>query len=248
MIFIRCYYQCSLFWWWIGVRWFPELVDDKTNSYQKHKFLTKFFFHILQGSRVYPKIIGTSRFGVNETRRVTLSAAILEGLKLVQAKTDLLGGIVWIGKDIFKKWDNMEYQKYLDQIPTDKRVRLCIESLTNLTPEQLELAMEDAEQVVVTAAETPVLDAGDFSAEQQRSIVNQSIVCRCGTTKNMTNEGSVKRKVYVGGKRKMPCKQCVGCKAPKCGKCNPCLKLHLKKPCVDRVCRFPVVPKCPCFA
>ena len=32
MIFTQYSYQCSLFWLWIGVRWFPELVDDKTIS------------------------------------------------------------------------------------------------------------------------------------------------------------------------------------------------------------------------
>ena len=209
--------------------------------------LLNIFVLFLQGARVYPKIIGTSRFGVNETRRVTLSAAILDGLELLQTKTDSLGGVVWIGKDIFKQWDDLEYQKYGDQIMSTKRARLCIESLENMTPKQLELAMEDAEQVVVTAAETPVLTAGDFSVEQQRSIINQNIVCRCGTTKKL-DDCLTKTKVYVGGKRKMPCKKCVACMAPKCGKCNPCLKPPLKKACVDRVCRFPVVPKCPCFA
>jgi hypothetical protein len=165
-----------------------------------------------------------------------------------------LGGVIWIGRDIFKQWDNIEYQKYQDQFPTAKRARISIEGLANLTEEQLELAMEDAERAVNSSAETPVLVAGDFSAEQQRSIVNQNVVCRCGTTKKMDYEvqrlGSThsRSKVYVGGKRKMPCKKCEGCLAPKCGNCKFCLYRHLKKPCADRVCRFPVVPKCPCFA
>ena len=50
-------------------------------------------FTSFQGARFYPNIFGKSRFGVNETRRVTLSASILEGLGLVTRHDDPLGGV-----------------------------------------------------------------------------------------------------------------------------------------------------------
>ena len=92
--------------------------------------------------------------------------------------------------------------------------------------------------------------------EIQRAIANLDKVCRCGSMKENKHKRIIKRegrkdhirkKVYVGGKNKRRCKKCTGCLAPSCKKCKYCTKPHLKKPCVNRVCLFPVVPNCPCF-
>ena len=61
-------------------------------------------------------------------------------------------------------------------------------------------------------------------------------------------KGHKRAKVQVGGKRKIRCKKCTGCLAKKCMNCNHCKFPHLKKPCHDKVCLFPIAPKCPCFA
>jgi hypothetical protein len=57
--------------------------------------------------------------------------------------------------------------------------------------------------------------------EIQRAIANLDIVCRCGSMKEFKGESMgeknyPKTKVLVGGKRKMRCKKCTGCLAPKC--------------------------------
>ena len=74
--------------------------------------------------------------------------------------------------------------------------------------------------------------------EIQKAIANRDKVCQCGTMK----DGNL-----VGGKRKVRCKKCTGCLAPKCKKCIFCVRPSMKKPCEQRKCLFPIVPKCPCF-
>ncbi len=214
-------------------------------------FNAKMYF--LQGIRVHPTIVGSSHYGVNETRRVTLSAAILEGLGLVSRKTDTIGGVVWIGKDLLPVWLEDQCLKYYDDAAQLKTVKVDLEQV-QLTPEQMELATEDLEQHLASMLETPTVAIEGLSTEQQRSVVNQKIVCKCGTTKKMTydveRDGKThfRSKVWTGFKKRSRCKACPGCLAKKCGECNYCLKAHLKKPCVLKVCQFPVVPKCPCFA
>ena len=190
---------------------------------------------------------------MNETRRVTLSAAILEGLSLLEHKNDSLGGIVWIGKDLFRQWDEEQFHLYSKETPELKDVTVVVKS-HEVTDDQLEWAMEAAKRAIASTLEGPNIASGDLSTEQQRSVVNQNVVCRCGTTKKMEYEvqrdgkTQIRSKVYVGGKRKMRCKECSGCKAARCKECKNCLFPHLKKPCVQTICLFPVVPKCPCFA
>ena len=92
--------------------------------------------------------------------------------------------------------------------------------------------------------------------EIQRAVANLNKVCRCGSMKEMETPNTIKRmgqkahnrtRVLIGGKRKMRCKKCTGCKAPRCNKCIFCIKASMKKPCENRKCLFPIVPKCPCF-
>lgn len=165
---------------------------------------------------------------------------------MVEHKTDSLEGVVWIGKDLFQEWDLKECRKQSIQ-----RAIVSLEVLKDITEEQLDYAMSAAEKSVLALSETPVVLTEGLTSEQQRSIVNQKVVCKCGTTRVLDAEDaskSGKSKVLVGNKRRMRCKECAGCKATKCNECQNCLKPHLKKPCVRKVCLFPVVPKCPCFA
>jgi hypothetical protein len=123
-----------------------------------------------------------------------------------------------------------------------------------LTPEQLQLSTEEFREHLKALLEKPTISTDGLSTEQQRSVVNQKLVCRCGTTKKMSfqvdriGKSHTRSKVYIGGKRRMPCKECAGCKAPKCNKCKFCLQAHLKKSCEQRKCLFPKIPQCPCFA
>ena len=97
---------------------------------------------------------------------------------------------------------------------------------------------------------------GKNAEEKMRSLANKNRVCQCGYDKRMevkVNKGNgqnayFKKTVRTGFKKRSRCKQCKGCLATKCGRCTPCLRPAMKKPCVDKICLFPVVPKCPCFS
>ena len=98
-------------------------------------------------------------------------------------------------------------------------------------------------------------DSSSNTEEKIRSLANKNRVCQCGYDKRMevkvNRDGQnayFKKTVRTGFKKRSRCKQCKGCLASKCGKCTPCLRPAMKKPCVDKICLFPVVPKCPCFS
>ena len=78
------------------------------------------------------------------------------------------------------------------------------------------------------------------NVEQSRSITNKDVICRCGFKSDKTG-------ALTGQKRRTRCKKCAGCMALKCGKCRPCNVPSMKKPCENRACQFPIIPKCPCF-
>ena len=205
-------------------------------------------FTSFQGARFYPNIFGKSRFGVNETRRVTLSASILEGLGLVTRHDDPLGGVTWSGRDLFEMFDKSQCKLH-----ALKRAFIALEPLENISQEDISFAMEAADKFNLASTEAPIISTDGLSSEQQRTVHNQNIFCKCGFIKKMEIEDakkgkSVKRSVHVGTKRRTRCKECPGCKATKCNECQHCLKPQNKKPCVLRVCHFPKVPKCPCFA
>ena len=191
---------------------------------------------------------------MNETRRVTFSSAVLEGLNLATQMTDKQGGTIWNGKHLLLDWyDNLCSQLFEE--PEMLKKPLLVLKKVEITPEQLELAIEDSEQSLATLIETPVINIDGLSQEQQRSVVNQKIVCKCGTSKKMDLEiervdgkTQLRTKVWTGFKKRSRCKKCPGCLAKKCGTCKYCLHAYLKKPCVLKSCQFPVVPKCPCFS
>ena len=191
---------------------------------------------------------------MNETRRVTFSAAILEGLDFATHMTDKLGGTVWKGKHLLLDWYDNLCRQYFDR-PEILKKPLLVLNKAEITPEQFELATLDSEQSLATLVQTPVVNIEGLSEEQQRSVVNQKIVCKCGTNKKMDvkveredGKDQVRTHVYAGHKKRSRCKTCAGCLAIKCGTCKFCLYKHLKKPCVLKTCQFPVIPKCPCFS
>jgi hypothetical protein len=161
--------------------------------------------------------------------------------------------VAWIGKDLLLQWQEQQCAKYYDE---PEEIQPCSINLVEpeLTEEQLEQAMEDVKAYLDSQLETPTISTEGLTNEQQRSVVNQKIVCRCGVNKKanfaVAREGATyeRKSVWSGFKKRTRCKNCPGCLATKCNECQYCLKPHLKKPCVRKVCQFPVVPKCPCFA
>jgi len=200
---------------------------------------------------VYPEILGKNQGGINETRRVTQSAAILEALNYVERKEDTLGGVVWIGRDIFKDWSEKQLLLYSDESMNIGRLCVRLTECELVTKELLEQGVDATRRFLDSVNAEPGYVVGDLSTEQQKSVANLKISCKCGITKKMEAiEGKQysKKAVYTGFKKKTRCKNCPGCLAKKCKQCQFCLIPRLKKSCMYRVCQFPVVPKCPCFA
>lgn len=194
-----------------------------------------------RGSRIYIPLMAR-KYGADETRRLSLVCAILEGLNLVEKKTDEMEGMVYIGADIYIEWRTRHFD--LNQEEYDLK-----ELSVDLKPVQVQ-----PEHIVPfkppTFSPTKMADTDGKDERKLKSIKNRNVVCRCGTTKPWPKKegGKVNRqRVYVGGKRRMRCKECEGCLAPKCNKCDFCLYKQLKKPCQERVCLYPKVPNCPCF-
>jgi hypothetical protein len=183
---------------------------------------------------------------------VTLVAAIMEGLSLVERKTDPVGGVVWTGKDLLEEWTRKQCWKYYWEPEAVKACSVVVKPL-ELTAEQLEEATEAAKEHIQSLQAVPEISTEGLSAEQQRSVVNQKIVCKCGTSKKtefvvgQNGDKHQRKSVWTGFKKRSRCKECPGCTATRCNECQFCLKPHLKKPCVRKVCQFPRVPKCPCF-
>jgi len=209
-------------------------------------------------SRVFLPIIGES-FAVNESRRLTIAASILEGMGMVEKFTDELGGLAFKGPskpyEDFKQtiWDTYGNEYNLKKVQMSlSHVEVKEEHRYPIKPPCFDFSVS-----LKGVDIPPVPEELKNDTEIQRAIANMGKVCRCGSTKELKGnqriiqrEGGkshIRKQVYVGGKRKMRCKKCTGCLAPKCKKCNFCTKPHLKKPCERRNCLFPVVPKCPCF-
>jgi len=97
-------------------------------------------------------------------------------------------------------------------------------------------------QQIITERVAQFVATNEMSEEQKRSFELKDVVCRCGF-----NTVSGGKKVKAGHKKRSRCKKCPGCTAPKCKKCKNCLVPSNKQACVDRVCLFPIIPKCACF-
>ena len=201
-------------------------------------------------------------YAVDETRRIIQALSILESLKLAEKKTFSVDDItqtsyLYIGPDILGQEIEKFYGRHRSTFAL-KRPKLSLVQ-EYVDPGEFLPYMEKANEELANSLALGVgannSDGGKNSEEKIRSLVNKNRVCQCGYDKRMevkvNRDGQnayFKKTVRTGFKKRSRCKQCKGCLAPKCGRCTPCIRPAMKKPCVDKICLFPVVPKCPCFS
>lgn len=165
---------------------------------------------------------------------------------------DGLGGVVYKGPFIFDDFIAKSFTKYASDFSL-KELQLKLEPiefeeqhLYQLRPPTFQLKPFDDE------------DLDQLDEDMKRAYLNKDKVCKCGSTMAMKDGGvmierdghkdHMRKNVYVGGQRKRRCKRCSGCLAPRCKQCIFCLNPRMKKPCQNTICKFPIVPNCPCFA
>jgi len=195
--------------------------------------MIKTFASSRKGSRVYLPLINAQYYGaVDESRRLNIVSAILEGIDIVRSFDDELGGFRYIGPKILQEKDQEYFQSHQKEY-----------NLKNLTVALpiIEIREEHKYEISPPSFASDAIQIGNVeNIEQRRSITNKDVMCRCGFKSNKTG-------AHTGFKKRMRCKTCARCTAPKCGKCRPCNVPSMKKPCENRVCLFPIIPKCPCF-
>jgi hypothetical protein len=171
-----------------------------------------------KASRVFLPIIAEN-FAVNESRRLTMVASILEGMDMVEKATDELGGLIYKGPvkafDDFKQnlWDSCGATTEHNL----KKVKLSLPHVE--VKEEHRYPIEPPQFVnnyLASVAEVVVPEELKEDLEIQRAIANRDKVCRCGSMKEMETPNTIKRmgqkahnrtKVLIGGKRKMRCKK-----------------------------------------
>ena len=164
---------------------------------------------------------------------------------------------VYTGPDFLEQDIAEEYDKYRSTFNL-KNPKLLL-AHANIPKDQFQpYVWNDVEQLSESSVVLSVTTNGEEKnnvEEKIRSVANKDRVCHCGHDKRMevkvNRDGQnsyFKKTVRTGFKKRSRCKKCKGCLAPKCGRCTPCLRPAMKKPCVDKICLFPVVPNCPCFS
>ena len=197
-----------------------------------------------------------------ETKGILQGFSILESLKLVEKKTFSAGeekqtSYVYAGQDILGQEMYNLHRQYKTEFDL-KRPRLALPQ-EKISPEAFLPYIQNVEEDIATSISLATAvqnnEVGKSKEEKIRSLANKDRVCQCGYDKRMevkvSRDGQnayFKKTVRTGFKKRSRCKQCKGCLAPKCGRCTPCIRPAMKKPCVDKICLFPVVPKCPCFS
>ena len=172
---------------------------------------------------------------------------------MVEKKPDELGGLIYRGPDIYEDFSLSLWKTYDTEYNLKKvslplsHVEVKEEHRYPITPPRFKLGLKHLKDIPTIPKEL------EDDPDIQRAAMNINKVCQCGSMKEWKGEskgekGHKRAKVQVGGKRKIRCKKCTGCLAKKCMNCNHCQFPHLKKPCHDKVCLFPIAPKCPCFA
>jgi len=218
------------------------------------KGVVKTLLHERRGRRYYMPMLAYEQFGsVSYMTSVNGVMATLEALNLVaHQRDDYAKGFEYVGPDIdkdvrqelFNAYSNKEGYPLL-KVSTVSVRRTVVDPEVTPWPK--------IERFPVSKRSSYHYNARDnwseerIEEEKQRSVANAERVCKCGTMYT-TDKFASKSKVHTGFKKRSRCKNCEGCLAPKCGMCQPCLRPPLKKPCIERVCKFPVIPKCPCFA
>ena len=198
---------------------------------------------------------------MNEIKHTIHAFSVLESLKLIQTKTFNCGptkqtSYVYIGPNILGKETENLYMRYHAEFNL-KTPRLSLIREDVALEKFFPYLHNEAEQMLEISVSSNMNDGQSSSNKEEkiRSLANKNRVCQCGYDKRMevkvNRDGQnsyFKKTVRTGFKKRSRCKQCKGCLAPKCGKCTPCLRPAMKKPCVDKICLFPVVPNCPCFS
>ena len=190
------------------------------------------------------------QYGADESRRISFAASVLEGMGIVnKAGETEKDGIVYVGPDVYGDLVKEEFEDNRSEFNL-KKVTIKLNTITILDEYQYDFEPPSYEMVRQKFAE--FVNTDGMSEDKRRSIQNRNIVCRCGFKKTIeaySHNGKVKRtKAAIGFKKRSRCKECAGCLAPKCMKCPHCLNPRMKQACVNKVCLFPKVPKCPCFA
>ena len=161
-----------------------------------------------------------------------MALAILKAVNMVKIQADPAGGIIWIGEeDLFMVWDRIQIQKYsnVTSVPL-KQGRLVLQRC-HASEEQIKAALERSKNF-----------------ETLRSTETKKQNCSCGGLKMIAkNWRNQKRLVRIGQKRRQRCQKCPACLRPPCRKCKFCKNRSFKKPCQERVCLSPLLPRCPCF-
>ena len=202
------------------------------------------------------------KYSASEVKEFVKVFSILESLKLVVKKNYTSGQTkqtfyIYAGPDIASQDIRKIYSQHVDEFDL-KQPKLVLTRCA-INPEDISPYLNDDEERISEDMElsevTKTVNENDKTEEKIRSLANKNRVCHCGYDKNMevkvNRDGQnayFKKTVRTGFKKRSRCKQCKGCLASKCGKCTPCLRPSMKKPCVDKVCLYPVVPNCPCFS
>ena len=182
-----------------------------------------------------------------EKIKVYQTVSVMQYLGLLVKKSDYAGGFEYVGPDINKEESEKLFELYKEKFPLKNAAvfmtKLKIPNLTELLP-KIQKEPEKRSNTGVPNRES--WDEEKIEEERQRSIKYKDQNCRCGGRKLLKNNPA-RSKVHFGFKKRSRCTYCVGCKAPKCMECCCCLKPHLKKPCVNKKCLYPVIPRCECF-
>jgi len=180
-----------------------------------------------KGIQIFPELTG---------KGLMMTLAVLKAVDMVTITTDPVGGILWTGEeDLFMVWDRNQIKKYSNvaKLPL-KQGRITLQRY-HATEEQIEAALERAKKF-----------------ETLRSNETKKLNCSCGGTRfnpSLKDRRSKdkRKQVRIGQKRRVRCQKCPACLTPPCRKCKFCKNRSFKKPCQERVCLYPLLPKCPCF-
>ena len=191
----------------------------------------------------------------NQRTRIEVSAYVLHGLGILKKWDDSLGGYSYTGPDLFPAFADDEFnrnRKSFDLKPVSimiTKVEVQDEQILPVIPPKF----KDVPKPKSKAKEPSALD---IEAERLRSIQNKDKVCTCGEKKKLAKsvvversgfKNSIRTTAVYGAKKRKRCKKCEGCLAPSCNKCICCLNPKMKQSCRQRICLYPIIPRCPCF-
>jgi len=243
----------------------PDGGGDIDELWSVVRGVVKCLLQSRRGTRFYVNKLAQDLFTSQQLEDVSHVMSFLELLGVVKRRRKShAGGFEYIGPDIdapirdglLDDTTEVSQEKCSVQVPQPK-VRKS-KSLKKTGHGKAKKAKKADQQLANDQRES--WDAERVELERQRSIKYAKVTCKCGSfsgTKWQTFRGKkVKVKVASGHQRRKRCLRCDGCqrgarrkgkKARKCGTCTPCMQPSWKQPCVNAVCKYPVIPRCPCF-